>query len=281
MTSEHQAEGGTANARGPFAHAAPAGEGASRETPRLLRIAAFAVLGAVAFGVVRLVLTDMFDRPLAVALNHLAWRWRLFDAAVSELDGLAMVKGVALYSLVFAAFAKADFNDRTRLVLGCFGAASAAALSRILQLAMPHNPRPLFDPAINFKAPYGLSSIDLADWSSFPSDHAALLFGVACTVTLVNRRLGLLAFGLVVLSSLARMYTGLHYASDILGGLLWGCACALGSSTLPLDRWTSLPRLVERHRGLFAAAGFFLAVQSAYLFVDVRVVGAGLMSVLR
>jgi len=281
VTSENQAGGGMASARGALTHETPAGEGASRETPRLLWIAAFAVLGAVAFGFVRLGLTDIFDRPIAVALNHLTWRWRLFDAVVSELDGLAMVKGVALYSLVFAAFTKADFNDRTRLVLGCFGAAAAAALSRVAQLAMPHNPRPLFDTAISFKAPYGLSSIDLADWSSFPSDHAALLFGVAGTVMLVNRRLGLLAFGLVTLAALARMYTGLHYASDTLGGLLWGCACALAASTLPVARWAPLPRLVERHRGLFAAAGFFLAVESAYLFVDVRVVGSGLMSILR
>lgn len=280
MTSEREAGAGVASARGAFTREAPAGEGEPRETSRRLWIAAFAVMGVVACGVVRLAFTDTFDRPLAVALNHLAWRWRLFDAAVSELDGLAMVKGVAVYSLVFAAFAKADFKDRTRLVLGCFGAASAAALSRVLQLAMPHNPRPLFDPAISFKAPYGLGSIDIADWSSFPSDHAALLFGVACTLVLVNRRLGLLAFVLVTLAALARMYTGLHYASDTLGGLLWGCACASAASSLPLGRWLPLRRLVERHRGLFAAAGFFLAVESAYLFVDVRVVGSGLMSVL-
>jgi len=53
---------------------------------------------------------------------------------------------------------------------------------------------------------------------SFPSDHATFSFGVAVALVLVLRRVGIVALLLAALISFARVYTGEHYVSDVLGG---------------------------------------------------------------
>jgi hypothetical protein len=68
-------------------------------------------------------------------------------------------------------------------------------------------------------------------WSSFPSDTLALLFAIAAGFWLGSRWLGLV-FGVFALStSLARVYLGIHYPSDILVGAMLGIA-----TSIALDR---------------------------------------------
>ena len=55
---------------------------------------------------------------------------------------------------------------------------------------------------------------------SFPSGHAAIYFAIAFAVYLFNRKIGVILIIAALLASLARVYTGIHYPSDILGGIL-------------------------------------------------------------
>lgn len=57
---------------------------------------------------------------------------------------------------------------------------------------------------------------------SFPSDHATLAFAVAAVAFAWNRRWGsaLIVFGL--LTALARVWVGIHYPGDVLGGAILG-----------------------------------------------------------
>jgi undecaprenyl-diphosphatase len=65
---------------------------------------------------------------------------------------------------------------------------------------------------------------------SFPSGHAAFFFALATAVTLFNkkvhpersRRTGIWLFVGAFLISLARIYAGVHYPSDILAGAAVG-----------------------------------------------------------
>jgi hypothetical protein len=66
----------------------------------------------------------------------------------------------------------------------------------------------------------------LIGWSSFPSDHAVLLFFLAAGLWMVSRRLGALAIGYAFLISLPRIYLGIHYPTDILAGALLGVGVA-------------------------------------------------------
>lgn len=57
---------------------------------------------------------------------------------------------------------------------------------------------------------------------SFPSNHAGNLFTAATLMTLCFRNLAFIAYTCALLVSYSRIYLGLHYPSDILGGAICG-----------------------------------------------------------
>ncbi len=60
--------------------------------------------------------------------------------------------------------------------------------------------------------------------NSFPSNHAAASFAVAGIVYLLSPRWGKLLFVLAALVSISRVYTGLHFPSDVLAGAMLSLA---------------------------------------------------------
>jgi undecaprenyl-diphosphatase len=75
---------------------------------------------------------------------------------------------------------------------------------------------------------------------SFPSDHATGAFAIAVAIWLYDRTLGTVFVALAVLMSFARVYVGVHYPGDVVGGAILGAAVAL------LLRWSPLRRILER-----------------------------------
>lgn len=57
---------------------------------------------------------------------------------------------------------------------------------------------------------------------SFPSNGAAVLFALAAGMWFTNRKAGAVLFVLALLWSFARVYAGVHYPLDILGGAAIG-----------------------------------------------------------
>ena len=64
--------------------------------------------------------------------------------------------------------------------------------------------------------------------NSFPSGHAATSFAGAVILAFLIRRAIPLLFLLAVLISFSRIYVGVHYPLDVLGGAAIGSAVALG-----------------------------------------------------
>ena len=57
---------------------------------------------------------------------------------------------------------------------------------------------------------------------SFPSNLAAVVFGLALAVWLMNKKTGTWLLIMALVACFARVYVGIHYPSDILGGAAFG-----------------------------------------------------------
>lgn len=62
---------------------------------------------------------------------------------------------------------------------------------------------------------------------SFPSNHAANMFGLATVLTYFFRRKWPLFFGIAALIAYSRIYVGVHFPLDVLGGALLGAITSL------------------------------------------------------
>ena len=124
------------------------------------------------------------------------------------------IYGVALLLLIwFWPGERARRNLRQWAVINAAAAAVIALGVNQVIIRLWDRPRPFMShPAIMLLTP----SRD----PSFPSDHATFAFGIAVALVLALRRAGIAALLLAVLISFARVYTGEHYVSDVLGGAL-------------------------------------------------------------
>jgi undecaprenyl-diphosphatase len=83
---------------------------------------------------------------------------------------------------------------------------------------------------------------------SFVSDHATLTMAVAVGLFLVSRKAGLLAIGVALAEGFCRVYMGVHYPTDVVGGFALGTAVALLLAPLAMMLLTPLAVAVGRSR---------------------------------
>ncbi|MEV6739343.1 phosphatase PAP2 family protein [Streptomyces sp. NPDC051104] len=81
---------------------------------------------------------------------------------------------------------------------------------------------------------------------SFVSDHATLTMAMAVGLFVANRKFGLLGLGLALLEGFCRVYMGVHYPTDVIGGFALGTAVALLLSPLATAMLTPVMKAVER-----------------------------------
>ncbi|KUN37504.1 phosphatase PAP2 family protein [Streptomyces longwoodensis] len=81
---------------------------------------------------------------------------------------------------------------------------------------------------------------------SFVSDHATLTMAMAVALFVAHRGFGLVGIGLALLEGFCRVYMGVHYPTDVVGGFALGTAVALLLSPLASALLTPLLKAVER-----------------------------------
>ncbi len=94
-----------------------------------------------------------------------------------------------------------------------------------------------------FMIPTGILLIAHAAESSFPSDHATIMFSISLMLLTFKdlRRSGVIFFILAFISGLARVYSGLHFPLDMAGSLFValfsiGTLMALENYLIPINR---------------------------------------------
>lgn len=129
--------------------------------------------------------------------------------------------------LLFVLASKTQKEEVSRAWMAALAFLAALAARYGVASALHHiffRPRPFMTHQVNQLMTYA------ADKSSWPSGHAAFFFGLAIVVFLYekkiyperSRRVGGWFLAMALLISLARVYVGVHYPSDILAGALIG-----------------------------------------------------------
>jgi undecaprenyl-diphosphatase len=83
---------------------------------------------------------------------------------------------------------------------------------------------------------------------SFVSDHATITMAMAVALFVAHRKFGLLGIGLALLEGFCRIYMGVHYPTDVVGGFALGTAVALLLSPVAMALLTPVTKAVERSR---------------------------------
>src|SRR5206468_1187379 len=101
----------------------------------------------------------------------------------------------------------------------------------------------LFDrprPPLRYAEPKTL--VHLPHDASFPSGHAATSFAAATMLSFAFQRFAPLLYVLAATVAFSRVYVGVHYPLDVLGGALLGALIATALRLLVRDRQRSLAR---------------------------------------
>jgi undecaprenyl-diphosphatase len=149
-------------------------------------------------------------------------------------------------------------GDAPAAVAGVLWSCLAAGIALLLNIpirALVQRPRPYADhDGLDVLVPGHHST-------SFVSDHSTLTAAVAVGLFMVSRRAGTVAVAIAVAEGFTRVYLGVHYPTDVVGGFALGAATALLLAPLALAMLTALTTAVARTRAAFlvqarpAAAG--------------------------
>lgn len=152
------------------------------------------------------------DRNIFNWVNNLAGKYL-------SLDTLAIFFAQYFeYILIFFLFLFLikNFKKYWPMVVQSFSAAffSRLVIVNIIRWLWPR-PRPFIENDV-------ILLLDTTKSASFPSGHAAFYFAIAAIVYFYNKKAGILFFLASFLISISRVFTGIHWPSDIIAGAFVG-----------------------------------------------------------
>ncbi len=156
------------------------------------------------------------DSVIFQYINSFALKYLWLDAAAiffANYFGWVLI-GVLILFLI------KNFRKYWKMTATAFISAVLARfiITEIIRWLCPRT-RPFVLEQVNLLLPHRLTG-------SFPSGHAAFFFAISLIVYFYNKKAGILFFIASTLICISRVFSGLHWPSDILGGVVVGLFAA-------------------------------------------------------
>ena len=181
------------------------------------------------------------DYTIDHALNHAI---REHPLLVSIIAGFANW-GVVAFGVAACAIWLLDTPHRPgiwrRATAAGLSAAALGLLANQVVAHVWHRPRPYQDHPLGV-----LPLLSPSHDPSFPSDHATAAFAIAFGILFVTRRPGWLFLAWAALIGASRVFAGMHYPTDVLGGAVVGLAAGYFTARVAMPMLLPLIRLVSR-----------------------------------
>ena len=217
---------------------------------------------------------NSFDYNILLYMHYLSSRSPIFTKAVVGLYGDELKLGFFV-ALIWWAWFDAKNSDRLeevreKIVAGLVGGVCSLVIVRLMVTFLPMRVRPLANPALawHFPIPTG----GFANWSSFPSDHAALFTLLTVCLFSISVPLGWLAlFDTVFLICMPRVFVGVHYPTDMVVGSLMGLVGGYWVTRPGVRAYLARPvlRWMDVHPASFYASAFLLSFVIAHVFFPI------------
>lgn len=155
------------------------------------------------------------DLQIFYAINNLAGNYKFVDTLGTFIAGYGgiLLMVVLIITLWFMDWGLPRLKNRYAVVLALEAMLVSAGLVSLIRLLYVRA-RPFVDHTINLLIQQNPLE------PGFPSRHAAVAFALAVPVLLYNRKAGAWLFFLAILVGIGRVFVGVHYPFDIVGGLV-------------------------------------------------------------
>jgi|SRR3989344_4988845 len=159
-----------------------------------------------------------FDAQLTLLFNSVAGQSPFLDGAIVFFASYLGYLLVPLF-LILLYFSQYQRREKLEIFLTVV-LSTLIARAGVTELVrfFYHRPRPFSELPVN-------ELFTDSAWS-FPSGHATFFFALAMAIYLYNKQWGIGFFIVAALITINRIIAGVHYPSDIVGGVLIGIAVA-------------------------------------------------------
>ncbi|MGK5632537.1 phosphatase PAP2 family protein [Streptomyces sp. URMC 123] len=185
------------------------------------------------------------DTNLLYDINGLAAdapHW--FDRVVEWVGEYGILAGLALLML-WCWWGVRKRADAVGGVVGLVWAPLAAGIALIVNIPireLVERPRPFLDHQ-------GLEVLVAGKTDySFVSDHSTMAMALGVGIFIANRKFGFAGIGLALLEGFCRVYMGVHYPTDVIGGFALGTAVTLLLAPLAMALLTPVVTAVGASR---------------------------------
>lgn len=169
------------------------------------------------------------ESDLFFYLNSLAGKSLIFDSLIIFFADYLQFFLVAIFLLLLF-FGKLQIKGQLRILLVTTISIIVARLgvTELIRLFY-QRPRPFQEYQVH-------QLVSENEWS-FPSWHSAFFFAMATAIFLYNKKWGIGFFIATIFMTVSRIIAGVHYPSDIIGGMIVGIASAYIIFRLSKTAW--------------------------------------------